>query len=381
MDSKMDATQKGWHHYWAKRLLPESNILPEPIKKIVEKYNKERGVSFLPGEESDFYYYVKERVIVKRFEIGKREAMAKLKGELRDIDTGKFSSEHLKDRRIVYYNEKSEFLFVKSEDGGEKEISFGDLVGDLAWGIRYAPDQSIPSLLRRKIAKTLALHEARDTISSVYDKELGYYHNIPLGTTAIPWSYIEQSVTDDKKKFGRIGGGIAGMIAERAITEFLTRVQYNNADLGIKIENANALEDTVLKYDFKIIAAKRRGVALEAEDASREQIVNNKRNTGIQFTISSLPKTLIKKEGAVEEAKKKIHEYKDFVRRQVDDIALVSMPALAEFGELYDRWLQEGKPSGGPEQYMSRKQKLEIFKQATAGLINISEREMAELKI
>lgn len=382
MDAKMDASQKGWARYWGKRLLPEISILPEPVKNVIEKYIREGKFSFLPGEESDYYGYIKGRITAKRFEISKREAMAKLKGELRNIDTGEFSPESLKDKRVVRYDEKSKSLLVKNDDGSEKEITFGDLVGDYTWGIKYAPDQSMPRQLWRKIAKTMALHEARNTVSAVYDNELAHYHGIPSGVVAtIPLDYIEKRINKEKKAFGKIGRSTAGAVAERMITEFLTRIQYNNADLGFKIENANALEDTMLKYDFKIIAKKRRGIALEAEDTPRDQIINNKRNLGIQFTTSSQPETLTKKETAVGEARKKIHEYEDFVKRQVDDIVIVSMPELSEFAELYDRWVNEDRPSGGPEQYLAREQKLEIFNQATAGLVDLSKQELAELKI
>ena len=60
---------------------------------------------------------------------------------------------------------------------------------------------------------------------------------------------------------------------------------------------------------------------------------------------------------------------------------VVRLPILNIFLDFYKRWINEGKPSGGPEQYLSREQKLAIFRKATKGLLNLSEEELQKLVI
>lgn len=374
-DSTMHTGKSGWPKYWLKRLLPEIDLLPKEIQRVLRDYK--RTQSFSPSQQSIYTNYINKRVAVKRFELKKREEMAKLKMDLRAIDAEKsISPEDAKNRRAVYFDEQTQSFYTKDEGGniGKKNISFGDLVGDYAWGIRYQPDKTVPHKIWRKVRKTLALYETRSHIEDIFNDELSQTKGISQPTSAIGIDYIENF-------FKEKGPGMGGTIAERMITEFLTRAQYNNPELGMKVEHSNALEDTVLKYDFKVVIDKRRGIALESEDQSREEFIKDKRRVGIQFTIDSRPETEKKKLEQISKAKTQLSDFEKEVKRKVDDIVFVKMPGLSIFSGLYLQWLQEGKPSGGPEQYLSREQKLEIFKQATQGLLDLSEEELQKLKI
>ncbi|MBI4991790.1 MAG: hypothetical protein HZB99_01060 [Candidatus Harrisonbacteria bacterium] len=375
LDSEMGVNKSGWPMYWAKRLMPEMGLLPEKVQKVLEYYNENK--KFPDGGVNIFEDYIRGRVMVKRFELGKREEMAKLKQDLRDIDVEKeISPEKAKDRRTVYFDESTQSFYIQDKYGKleKRNISFGDLVGDYAWGIRYQPDKTVAHKVWRKVRKTLALYETREKISLIFNEELSKKYHIGLPTTAIDLDFINKMLNHPKHKFL-----ISGTLAERMITEFLTRVQYNNPQLGMRVEKANALEDVMLKYDLKVVVDKKRGIALESEDMSRDKFVRNKKRVGVQFTIKS--HSTGKKEKDLRNAQGRVPHYRDVLKGRVDEVLLVKMPILNTFTNLYKTWIKRGKPSGGPEQYLSREQKLEIFKQATKGLVDLSEEELQKLKV
>lgn len=377
-DALMDTEKKGWAKYWQNRLISEIRLLPEEVRSGLLNFQKTK--KFPVKDMNVFQEYVNNRIRAKRFELRKREEMSKFKQDLIDIDNEKsapFESEG--DRRTIYFNDQTQTFYFKDKNGNisKENISFGDLMGDHAWGIKYRPDISVPHKIWRRVRKTLSIYETRDEIGKIFNEELNDNYHTGLPTTAIGIEFLDKQLSGNSEN----PNGVSGILAERMITEFLTRIQYNNPDLGMKVEKANALEDTMLKYDFKIVFDKVRGIALESEDVSREEFKKNKKRIGVQFTISSLPNLLYKKSRQIEEAKMRTSEFAKEAVRKVDDIVLVSMPILKVFRDLYSRWVSEGRPCGGPEQYLSREQKLDIFKQATKGLLDLSEKEIADLKI
>ena len=374
LDSLMDISQGGWLRYWAKRLIPESSIISPHLFRIVKKTNDEKKL--VQEEQFAFGNYIIKRIAAKRFELRKRAEIARLKKDLQDIDAERDSSlEGAGEQRTIYYDEISGSFLVKKEDGSKQEISFGDLLGDYSWGIRYKPDKSMPHKVWRKIRKTLSLYETREKVLEVFNDELNNNYHTGHPVSAVSIDFINKLVERHENR------AVAGELAERMIVEFLTRIQYNNPELKLKIEKSNALEDTILKYDFKMILNRRRGIALKSEDTSRSEFVKNRKRLGIQFTISKHPTLIEKKTGQIKNAKLNISQYERVLGKKVDDIVLVSIFSLGEFVPLYKRWLKEGKPSGGPEQYLSREQKLDIFKQTTSGLLNLSEEELAKLRL
>ncbi len=336
------------------RILSEAKWKPTERSKIGEKNSKE----------------------LEQLTAQKKELLLNLKRELRDIDNIKdFIPEELRRRRKVFYEEQSQSLFVLDKNELKREITFGDLVGDYNWGIKYAPDNSLPPKLWRKIRKTLALHETKVKIEENFNKELDLIYGTGKPTTAIDLEFINKKLDKKNQRFF-----IGGALAERMMVSFLNRVQFNNSGLGIRVIRANALEDSILKYDFKIIKNKRLGIAIESEDVSRNEFVKNKRALGIQFTINK-GSSAAKKNRAVKEGRSKIFQYKYLIKENVDDIVVVRLPLLKIFLDFYKRWINNGRPSGGPEQYLSREQKLEIFKKATKRLLNLSDEELNGLKI
>lgn len=384
LDSKMDISKKGWNRYWVKRLLPELDLLPEKVKEVIIRINQENKFGLAYSEEGeDFRIFIRKKVAAKRFELEKRKIMAELRADFVALDAEKdLSIDKDKERGVVHYNKDSNSLFVEDGGGNKKDITLGDLIGDYAWGIKYKLESDFPKVLRRKIAKTLLVNEVKNKVGQIYDNELVNIYQIALGTIGIPVEFLEKrtkEIQDPMKLRLQIGG----VLAEKMVTEFLTRLEYNNPELAMRVEKANALEDTVLKYDFKILLRKRRGIALESEDMPRKEFVENKRNLGIQFTtmLHGHGPQFEKKEASVVGAKQKLGDFESYIKKQVEDVVLVRIAELGNFGVYYKRWLEEDKPSGGPEQYMGREEKLEIFRKVTSGLLDLSESELDKLKI
>ncbi len=393
---------QGWAWYWAGVLSKNMDNLPEEIQGVIKRMAASKKLN--PNDHKKLLNWVKlehgdglkeyeassekeirqyqerigshriarERVYSEKLEelsLMKGGVMWRLKKNLRDIDNKKeHPPEELKERKKVSYDESSNTLYVRDRAGQRQEITFGDLVGDYDWGIKYAPDASVPPKIWRKIRKTLALYEARDKIRGHFNNELSIRYNVGVPGVAYDLKRIEWEM---EKSVGAVG-----FLAERMITEFLIRIQYNNPELGLRVESSNVLEDALLKYDFKIELKRKRGLALEPVDVSREDYVADKRKLGVQFTISKKKPTTM-----IEVAKSRLEDFEELLRGKVDDVVIVGIPELKKIRELYGRWKSEGKPSGGPEQYMSREEKLAIFKKATEGLLDLSEKELANLKI
>ena len=364
-DIKVDSNQKKWHLYWAKRLAPEIDILPEPIGNIVKRINNGEITN---EENSELSKYVSKRQAVLKFNIEKRLEMAKLKQRLQDIDKKEdYPEEEAQSRRKVFYNESKNELFIL-EDNQERKITYGDIVADYDWGVKYQPDKSMPEKIWRKIRKLSDITEARHNVEKIFNEELARIEGVSLPTTSWTLELLKKHPE-------------AGVIAEKMIKNFLTRIQYNNPELNFAVESSNALEDAELKYDFKIIIPqKRRGVAIEGENLPREEYAAAKKRIGVQFTISHKQKALEHKMAQIGAAKEKIgeKEYTEFVKKPVDDIVLLTLP-LETYNKRFSKWLNTKQPSGGPEWYLNHEEKSKILKEIFHNFLELSDEEIKKL--
>ncbi len=367
-DLAMNTSQKGWTKYWLKRLVPEIDILPTNISRAVSTYlttGKIINIATLPS-------YINKRISILQFQIQKREKMARLKKELRRVDAREDLPEHeKKQRKAISYDHEVESLFV-IERGNKKIFTIGDIIGDLEWGIKYYPDESVPYAIWRKIRKLSALKETRTELEEIFNIEISQMEKISLPTTVY-------KVKDIEAHLAHIG--IHGVVAERMIQSVLVRIAYNHPELNLKIEHSNAVEDSELKYDFKIvIPIKARGVAIEGNSLPREDYKQEKKRIGIQFTVTRKPSNISKKRKQVEDAKQRLTDlpYRNYIKRQVDDIVLISV-SLNSYINCFRKWISEGKPSGGPEQYLTSEEKAYFLKTALNGLVDLSDEEIEKL--
>lgn len=371
-DMDTGITTKGGFKYWIKRLKTDLDVLPEEVKIVVSQAGEDGK---MPQGENyrALKNYIERRRGILKFDVLKRKRMALLKDSLKKIDSGEnpFGRRPDSKRTSIYYDEAGETFYIE-KDGHNIPISIGDVVADYGWDLTYAPDDSMPRHVVRKLSKRIAINEARRDIEGIYDSELRTVHGVSGGVNSGLTIDRLQSMFESSKK----PNGFRGTIAERAIQEFLTRVSINNPELGFLVERSNAVEDTELKYDFKVKRRERfRGVALHDKESSRDQYVKEKRRLGIQFAASESPTYLRHKTEQIKKAKEKISSPVHFVKRNIEDIVLVAVQ-LSSFAEYFKRWLEAGKPPGGPEQYMAPEEKRKILKEVSENFIPLTEEQI-----
>ncbi|OHA06512.1 MAG: hypothetical protein A2934_05205 [Candidatus Sungbacteria bacterium RIFCSPLOWO2_01_FULL_47_10] len=287
----------------------------------------------------------------------KNARMRRLARSLRAIDTEEDIEEFGVDRRMLYYDEDSGGFYAK-DNNGKKAVTVADVQSDCAWGLRYLPDPEMPHGVFRQTAKKILVNEARRDVEELYDKELALWN---LGAASkTPLSHIEEN-------WGKRGVP-EGIIAETMARELLNRTSLNNS-LGFVVVRANNMEDGIFKYDFKLQTSQRkRGVSLDDNSGEKEA---RRKKIGIQFTIRS-GEGVWKK--AVLDAVKKLYGGK----LPVDEIIFVQVPTK-DFSKAFTRWLEAEKPSGGPEQFLSKDLKMRLLKESTQGLVQLSDEEIERL--
>lgn len=348
--------------YWGKRLLPEVSILPQRIGQLVKKINFEEKLT--SSERQIFESYIRRRLAILKFATEKRLVMAELRKRLVDIDKGRdYEEGEKRKRKAIKYDSAQNLLFVEHR-GKKIPLTLDDISADSEWGILYYPDESVPPKLWRKIRKRSDIAEARKKIESLFNEELVKIAGIPLPTSAIPLEQLGKIIQKNP------GSAANGIIAERMVKTLLMRHERGLLGQSFKIESCNGFEDAELKYDFKIIfTEKTRGVAVEGENMPREEYVARKKLIGVQFTTSANPKNLIKKAEQIEKAREKIEEivgtdiYK--IKRPVDEIILLSVP-FDGYVSCFRQWEREGRPPGGPEQFLTKEQQQKIYESAIA---------------
>ena len=304
---------------------------------------------------SSLHWYINRRIAIIKFGAEKRAEMASMKYRLKQIDSGQDYEESEKGkRRNIFY--EAENMVVRREGEEEKKITMGDIAGDYLWGIKYSAGKSLPPPLWRRVSKFIALKDARANIENIFNSELSEVEGVNLPTSSWTYEFIEKHSEE-------------GVLAERMAQGILLRMQYDNRDLGVRVEPSNALEDAELKYDFKIILPrKKRGVAMEGEELPRPEYEEKKRKLGIQFTVSQNRKYLKHKRLQLEKAKGEIglEKYRNIIKKPVDDIVLVSVP-LKRYSECFKKWLEAGRPSGGPEQYLTGEEREKLVSAIISG--------------
>lgn len=293
----------------------------------------------------------------QKFTVIKRERMAQLTRELAAIDLEEMiESFEDENRRVVFYDEDSASFYVV-ENGAKKEITAGDITADYGWGLKYVPNGDTPHAVFRQLAKRILTNEARRDIEKIYNYELS---GSPKGDYTSLDNLLARPVIEFQEATDR-----RGFIAEAMARELLTRLSYGG-ELGFIVERANAIEDGTYKYDFKIrILKKKRGVAVE-DETQREK----SKKIGIQFTIQ---RHLHGKRSMLVKVKEK---YKSVI--PVDEIIFLRV-ITKKFEIAFKQWLDTGRPSGGPEQFLSRDLKTKLLKETTQGLVQITDEEMDKI--
>ena len=367
-DVETKAGEPLWIKYWEKRLLPELVILPDHIREIIIAHQGEETLS--PTQVASLLEYVKNRNEVAKSRDAKQLEMQKLQQRLADIEScTDYSEEEKTNRRSLRYDEAMGVFFAPESN---TSLSYDDIAADGEWGLQYYPDSVMPSHERRMLRKVSDIAEARKNIDHIFNGEICRSLKISGGATMMP-----ESQFSDREK---IQNNFIGQAAERMMLTFLMRLQNAFENSRFKAEPANALEDQELKYDFKVfIPARTRGIAVEGDDLPRERYIEEKRKLGIQFTIMKTDGSSRsdKKAKQVLGAKDKVHgpEAMNFIKHRVDDIVLLSVP-LGAYRRCMLEWLDAGRPSGGPEQFLTRDEKIKILKAVSQNFLHLSEEQI-----
>ncbi len=324
-------TRKGWTSYWRTRLA--STLKPEEIERLIKV--------------DRFQKYVNQEVTEAQYTERRTAVMQRLAAQLAETDQRiEYPEEELMGRREVLFDAELGSYYIENKKGEHVPFHFHDIGPDLEWGVAYRPSPSVPKDAWRSVRKRSAIAEARMDIEGIDNEELAESECLSLPTTTLSGKWIEQSFRLGKNP------GLHGVISERMAKNALLRLSKEQPDLGIRVENANAIEDAELKYDFKVQfdESHRRGIATEPEGFSREDYVAEKRMLGIQFTAGSIQGKTAK----IVEARKHLddEQMQRHVKHKVEDIVLVQLNLSAQ--ERYQHWLNEEKPPGGPERYIDK---------------------------
>lgn len=364
--------------YWLERLATELDLLPANVQKVVEEYLTTKKIP--TGAPTDFFYgYIKNRQEALKLNAQKRFAVKEMRSRLKAIDERRgYSEKEKRERLAVKYDPEQKSLYAtrsNSPEAPKTPITIGDIVADEEWGIKYNPDpDTLPPALWRRIRKLSDIGETRHQVEDLFNQEIVRATHIPEPTTTIPVKWLEEHY--------RPTTAFGGIIAERMAKTLLTRIQHNNPSLGLRIENSNVFEDVQMKYDFRVSLPKKvEGVAVEDPDLPRKEYVEAKQKIGVQFTLSDTRSLLKHKRRQLRKAREQVSTETRFIRRPVDDIILLSIP-FVNYGGCFKRWLDNGKPPGGPEQYINREQKILILKKILEkGGVSLTDEEIAKLKI
>lgn len=307
----------------------------------------------------------KERYLSK-LQADKMKRMDQLHHALKNLDKGEPVYEFRDEtRRVLYYDEESGKYFV-DDNGQNKYLGTGDILSDYAWGIKYVPDGDMIEPAYRKIVKRILTNEVRRDLEDIYDIQLELKHqdtDRKVSRSSDPIDIIKRWPKLDQQ--AKILEG--GMVAEAMVRELTSRISIND-NMNFYVARASALEDSVFKYDFKVRVSRNRGI----EVGNGEEVAGKIKKLGIQFTIRKSGPASNKKEGLLKEIKKIFND-----ELPVDDIMYLSVPT-GQFRDSFNRWLKN-KPSGGPEQFLSRDLKIKLLKEVTRGLVDIRDEDVERI--
>ncbi len=321
-------SRKGWSSYWMNRLT--DGLSSKEVQQIT-------SLNLLPG-------LVAKEITDAKFIERRTSVMQRLSAQLIEIDARiEYPEKEIPLRKEISFDNETETLYVDNENGKHFPLNVHDIGPDLEWGISYRPSPQLSPDIWRKIRKKSAIAEARMAIEGIDNEEMAKTEKISLPTTTISGKWIEECFYKGNNT------GLHGVISERMAKNALLRLSKKSPELGLRVENSNAIEDAELKYDFKVqVDTARRGIATEPEGFSRENYIAEKRMIGIQFAAG---KGLGKK-SQIAQAKTHLNDerFRSQIKHSVDDIVLVKLKLSAN--ARYQQWLNDGKPPGGPERYM-----------------------------
>lgn len=275
---------------------------------------------------------------IYEMQLEKQILIEELKNNIKELDLGKEIKEQ-NGRRVFEKDGK----FVS---GNMETVTIGELITDGEWDINYNLDaETIPRNIRKRylIERTkIKLQRLLDDQIAVNEKESENVHFMKRDAYK---KSLEEKETEK-----------AGLLAEKMIRNLLKKVSL---DLGgdFEINKADLYQDVNQKIDFIIRRnIRERGVRVEED----------KKNTGIQFTINTREDVIKHKTKQVEQANKDLQPSDN-----IQDIILVSVP-IKEVNSVYGEWKKD-KKSGGPDKLWGVEERRRIFIHIMKGFLTPEE--------
>ena len=322
-------------------------------EEIIEQKRQVNEIKRLNDERRKQYEDIKRTKLTELYNL-KIVRMEKLHEALRNLDDGE-PVEEFKDesRKVIYFKETTGEYFT--EQG--KVVTIGDVMSDYAWGIKYAPDGEMTEPAYRTLAKKILVNETRRELERIHNSELIHQrsHRSSADSFNRQWPRFKEVFKgSDKEIVEKKLEEIIGWIIEVATRELLSRISLNT-NINLVVSRATVEEDADYKYDFKIrVKHHTRGVDVQSKNINS---IGFQLKSRIKRGSAGLGKQLIRS------------------GTEVDEIITLNVPGK-EFREVIKKWLNAGEPSGGPEQFLSRKLKIEILKAVTKNLTKISDEDI-----
>ncbi len=353
----------GWERAWLKYLYNSGAFLPKKISKFLNRYHREgyKMLEFVPVPDNVLHYSMEtykrvhgtgNKKKLGKLQYSKDSIMGELRARLQNIDKGVDypESEELKRATLLFDNTNGKLYFNDKEE--KRYLSEDDIVADFDWGIKYRADASMPKKIWRRVRKLSDINEAKVLLQAVYNRELvvrGYDSGSAVQSTD---EHKEEIEFADIKK--------AGLLAEKMVVSLLKRRQSVYSSGLFRVEPSNSVEDSEFKYDFSI-----QFIPTESTDTEKQRAV------GFQLTITPSGGH---KNSAVKKANEILLTSPEIGKttRPIERVVLMRAKHI-EWTSCYKQWLGAGKPSGGPEQYLSDSDKENIINAVMKEFLNVQQ--------
>ena len=276
------------------------------------------------GTQSRIFDLQKEKQII----------MEQLKARLRDIDDPHAPEvESSKDALVAHYDVQKNNYTVTDFQGRVHEVTLGEMVADVPWGLSYLLRKDAP----RVHQKQYAVAQAKEALMSHLDRQIcleererkDHAPNIHKGAYAPFVQKLEGASFPEHV--------LVGWWAEEMVCGFLTRL-VTDGMVDVEVHKADVYEDINHKIDFSI----RRQRHIRGVDT---QVIQ--KGVGIQFTLLRDREKLQKKQRQVEEARGNLEQM------DLDDLVLVHISIGSKIIQSVRQWKEAGEPPGGPMRFWS----------------------------
>jgi hypothetical protein len=343
----------------------EIQELDKALLSFLENYIRQENNRFFKNKKR-LRQSIKDRVKrLKRetlkLQKEKQQIMRELHKSLRCLDDPLCVEPIPKKARVVQA-EAGGKLFYYDKNGNRQFLEPSDLAADAEWGIAYFLD---PKSVPRAIRKKYLVDSVKKRLQDLYNHQLAILDlaerskGVLINHKALDKLLEKENSAEINKTIIesiRQNRGRLGFVAERMVYTLFLRKSYDNPQ--IKTLPATIIHDAYDKVDFIIIRKKpqfyQRGVGIETVKTIKPKL------TAIQFTITTSNFILKKKLESIQEAKKS--PYWEF-----DDIILVRVPRNYML-EAFEKWLNAGRPGGGPERFLDKEVSKTLYLNALKGM-------------